>query len=109
MAGQQKRRSEQERVRILSAVKHEGLTGKQASKMFGVNEVTLWKWRRDAKGTRRALHPRAPRSMRASAGALDGVLRLQIRARLEQVLPEVVRAEVLAYLNDVLGPSRPRR
>lgn len=74
MAKTRKRYTEQERVRILSATASEGLTGKQAAKKFGVSEVTLWKWRRDAKGVKTKRQPGALRQS-PSNGSLASMIR----------------------------------
>lgn len=103
MVMKRKRYTPQERARILSTARRDGLTGKQASEKFGVSEVTLWKWRRDAKGTRQTHQPKARRLDRASDGSLDGLLRSQVRDRIRELLPEVVRAEVASYVQQVLG------
>ena len=105
MAKKGKRYTEQERARILSAAAKDGLTGKQAAKRFGVSEVTLWKWRRDAKGATVMRQPRGSRTSTADS-SLDGLLRSQVRDRIQQLLPELVREEVGSYVAQVLGSKR---
>src|SRR5437867_3622107 len=109
MPMKRKRYTEQERARILSAAATEGLTGKQAAKKFGVSEVTLWKWRRDAKGASRVRQPRAGRPVRAADGSLDGLLRSEVRDRIHELLPDLVREEVASYVQQVLGSTWRRR
>ena len=108
MATTRKRYTEAERARILSAAASAGLTGKQASQKFGVSEVTLWKWRRDAKGTSRARQPRAGRPMKAANNSFDGLLRSQVRDRIQELLPAIVKDEVTSYMQQVLGRKVPR-
>lgn len=94
MAPKRRRYTEQERARVLAAAKREGLTGKQASKKFGVSEVTLWKWRRAAKGAKMKRHSRAARTKPATKGSLASMIRAEVHARVRDLLPEIVRAEI---------------
>jgi transposase len=94
-----KRYSEQERTRILTAAQREGLTGKQASKRFGVSEVTMWKWRRDANGATPKRQPREQRAARITAnGSLAALVRAQMQDQVRTMLPEIVREEVARAL-----------
>ena len=94
MAKKPKRYTEEQRARILSAAAKAGLTGRQAAKKFGVSEVTLWKWRRDAKGAGQR-RPKAAHTGRASAnGSLAAIIRAEVQARVREMIPTVVRDEV---------------
>ena len=93
-----------ERARILVAIERDGLMQIAAAKKYGVSAVTIWQWKRAAKKTR----PRRARALRTnspSGGSLDGLLRTQVRAHIERLLPQVVRDEVADYVQ-VLGPGK---
>jgi len=86
------RYTEQERARILSAAASQGLTGKQASKKFGVSEVTLWKWRRDAKVS----------AARHSTGSLTSMVRAEVQARVRELIPAIIREEITQAFGSTL-------
>lgn len=96
MANTGKRYTPAERSRILAAARRDGLTGKQTSEKFGVSEVTLWKWRKASKPAR------VGRTNRTSDGSLDRLLRSQVRDRIQQLLPDLIRNEVARYVQQVL-------
>ena len=93
MAKKSRRYTPQERARILSAAKSEGLTGKPASQPFGVSEVTLWKWRRDSKSAMRTRRPRAVRPA-ASNGSIALLVRTEVQARVREMVPAIIREEI---------------
>lgn len=99
MSKKRKRYTEQERARILAAVDRKGLTYAQAARTFGVSEVTIWKWRKVAKTApweRNRQHAQA-------VGSLAGFVRAEVRARMRQVLPGIVREETAAYARRVFS------
>ena len=98
------RYSDSERATIFADIRANGLTQVAAAKKHGISAVTLWKWRSDAKGTRRASRSRAVQPGRATNGSLDGLLRSEVRARIREMLPEIMREEVASHVQEVLGP-----
>ena len=99
MQKKRRRYTEKQRARILAATKRDGLTSRQAAKKFGVSEVSLWKWRKAAKSGARE------RGRRAQVdGPLAMMIRAEIRARVRELLPVIVREEIVRDLG-----SRSRR
>ena len=104
--------SDEQRTQILTTAKRDGLTATQVQKKFGVTPVTYYSWRK--KTGVAARRGRGPAALRATSNAtLTGQVRSEVQTRVRQILPEIVRSEVSAYLNSVLGsgrrrPGRPR-
>jgi transposase-like protein len=101
MTLKRRRYSDSERARILAAVERKGLTYAQASKKFGVSEVTIWKWRRGRKPARERGASRT-----SADGSLAAMIRSQVSAKLAAILPDIVREEVASYLTHVFRGSR---
>ena len=85
-----KRYSPAERMKILAAAKAANLTGKQVSAKYGISMVTYYVWKKQAgQGGRKA---------RTNTGALSGAteskLRSVIRAKVERLLPKILKEEV---------------
>jgi transposase-like protein len=95
-----RRYSASEKAQILAVAKKENLTGAQVRKRFGVSTLSFYRWRGPVR-RRRA----GATVVNGRRGSADGVLRAGVRSRVEQVLPEVIRQEVAAYLDRLL-PSR---
>jgi len=93
-----------ERQRILATAQREGLTGAQVSKRFGISQVTYYLWRKRA-GASSGHAKRAGTAARPDAG-LEVHLRQTIRERMKSIVPDIVRKEVEAYLNQALGRGR---
>ena len=105
--GPGKRYTPAEKKKILIAAAKEGLTGEQVAKRFGVTQLTFYRWRGPVRGpkTRAAS---APTTVKITEGALRG----EVRARIAQLVPEVIRLEVAEAVAALLGirrPGRPRR
>ena len=102
------RYSSSQKQTILAAAQKEGLTAAQVQKKFGVTPVTYYSWRRKTGATRRtrAGRPGRPAGARVAGG---GGVRAEVQARVRQILPEIVRAEVNSYLNTLFGSGRGRR
>jgi transposase-like protein len=95
--------SNQKRTTILAAAQKEGLTAAQVQKRFGVTPVTYYSWRRKyGVGTRRSAAARP-----ATGGSLERQVRIEVQAKVRQILPTIVRNEVSSYL-DTLFRSRGR-
>jgi transposase-like protein len=95
------RYSNAERARILAAAERRGLTALQVQAKFGVRPVTYYSWRKKAKVARKRAPRRVLRGRPARQGLAD-VVRESVEERLRQILPEIVRSEVAAYLNEAL-------
>ena len=89
------RYSEAEKKAILRAASKENMTGAQVKKKFGVSPLTYYRWRGPSPSGRG--RPRADR------GIDEAMLRAEVRARIRKVLPRVIREEVDAYFNRILG------
>src|SRR2546426_2458497 len=94
-----RRYTEQQRAAILADMRRNGLTEVAAAKKHGVSAMTIWTWNRAAKGRRSTRRTR----VRRAGNGLDGLLRSEVRDRIRELLPEVVREEVASYIHQVLG------
>jgi transposase-like protein len=94
-----KRYSPAEKAKILAAAKKEGLTGAEVKQRFGVSTLTFYRWRGPVRRRRGRV---APGLAKADGGRLDGQMREQVRAKVHRVLPDVIRQEVTAYLDEIL-------
>ncbi len=97
------------RVSILAAARKGGLTALQVQKRFGVTPVTYYSWRKKQGLTRRRGRPVGV--VAGSVGNLNQQVRTEVRAKVRQILPMIVRSEVSGYLNALFsgGRGRPRR
>lgn len=105
--GPGKRYTSAERKRILSAAAKDGLTGEQVAKRFGVAALTFYRWRGPVRGPKARIAGTATKVKIA-----EGNLRGEVRARIAQMLPEIIRQEVAEAVAALLGirrPGRPRR
>ena len=102
-----RRYSEAKQAEILGAAKKGGLTALQVQKRFGVKPVTYYSWRKKTGAAR----GRAGRTLGRAArgGGVAGQVRAEVRAKMADLLPGLVRAEVASYLDQVLGTSGKRR
>ena len=105
--------SDQQREEILATATRDGLTAEGVQKKFGVKPVTYYSWRKKKglKGPR----GRKPATARvaAASGDLTSQVRAGVQAKVREILPAIVRAEVQSYLDSILGsatrPAKPRR
>ncbi|HEY6866350.1 MAG TPA: transposase [Candidatus Eisenbacteria bacterium] len=97
--------TEEQRTSILEAAKSGRLTALQVQKKFGVTPVTYYSWRKKTGLSSR----RGGLAAFASRGDLGGHVRAEVQSKVRQLLPAIVRSEVSAYLNEVLGTRRGRR
>jgi len=105
------RYSSTQKQTILAAAQKEGLTAAQVQKKFGVTPVTYYSWRRKSGATRRrgpGRPPGRPAGVRVASGG-QGDVRTEVRARVRQTLPDIVRSEVNSYLDSLFGKGRGRR
>jgi len=89
-----------EKARIMTAARKGGLTAQEVQQQFGVSPLTFYRWRGPVRG-----------QGVSAAMTRDGDLRAQVQARVRAILPTVIRQEVNAYLESILGrgPGRPRK
>ena len=100
----------QQRTSILETARKEGLTAKQVKSKFGVTPVTYYSWRKKTGATARRGRPAATTVVARSSGSLDTQVRTEVRNRVQQILPEIVRGEVSTYLDTLFaGTKRGRR
>jgi transposase-like protein len=97
MAKKVRRYTGAERKQILAAAAKQGLNGVQAAKKFGISTLTYYTWKKKAGETTL----RGP--LAVSDRTLSGLLRSQLRNRLQQILPAVLREEVDACVRQALG------
>jgi len=95
-----------QRSSILAAAKKDGLTALQVQKRFGVTPVTYYSWRKKQGLTR----PRGG-AVILGGGAVAGLsqhVRSEVRAKVRQLMPGIVRNEVSGYLKVLFGGGRAR-
>jgi len=92
-----RRYTDRQRARILVAIEQNRMTQVAAAKKYGVSTVTIWAWRRAAARPRQGARRKAA-APALSNGALAELLRAQVRDRLRELIPDVVRQEVASYL-----------
>lgn len=95
-----------QRQSILAVAQKQGLTAEQVKRRFGVTPVTYYSWRKKSGMAR----PRG-QSVRGMvlSGSLAGQVRTSVQARVREILPGIVRAEVNHYLDSILGSAGRRR
>lgn len=98
--------TEEQRTSILEAARTGRLTALQVQRKFGVTPVTYYSWR---KKTGLSSRRGALVALAARGGDLSGQVRAEVQSKVRQLLPGIVRSEVSAYLNEVLGGRRGRR
>jgi transposase-like protein len=98
-----------QRNTILATARKEGLTALEVQKKFGVTPVTYYSWRK--KEGLSARRGRGTATTVAAGGNLTQQVREEVRAKVRQILPVIVRTEVSGYLNALFsnGRGRPRK
>jgi transposase-like protein len=95
-----------QRTEVLAAAQKDGLTAMQVQKKFGVTPVTYYSWRKKiGMGARR----RGGVTRVGRPTTLTGQLRNEVKNKVREILPEIVRGEVNSYLNELFGTSRGRK
>lgn len=95
-----------QRVSILNAARRENLTALQVKRKFGVTPVTYYSWRKKSGLTRR----RGTAIGLIGGSDLTQQVRSEVRTKVRQILPGIVRTEVSGYLNALFGGrARPRK
>lgn len=101
--------SNEQRTQILETANREGLTAAQVQKKFGVTPVTYYSWRKKTGVAGRRGRPAGSGRATGLIGDLGGQVRSEVRTKVRQLLPEIVRSEVSAYLTSVFGGGGRRR
>ena len=101
--------SDAQRRTILEAAQRDGLTAMDVKKRFGVTPVTYYSWRKKTGAVAR--RGRRPGAVMAAGGSgpLSSTLVGEVRAKIQQVLPAIVRAEVSNYIEALFAGGAPRR
>jgi transposase-like protein len=94
--------TDDQRVSILAAARKGSLTALQVQRKFGVTPVTYYSWRKKEGLTRR--RGRSNSGVVAASGLTQQV-RSEVRAKVRQILPMIVRNEVSGYLDALFGGS----
>ena len=96
-----------QRTTILAAANREGLTAAQVQRKFGVTPVTYYSWRKKvgASGRKR----RSIRVRGVDGSDLTTHVRSEVRTKVQEILPGIVRGEVSNYLSSLFTPGRGRR
>ena len=102
-----KRYTQTQRSTILAAAQKGGLTATQVQKKFGVTPVTYYSWRKKLGATGRST--RGYRVQVGNQSNLTSQLRTEVRSRVRQILPNIVRGEVSNYLNTLFSNRGRRR
>ena len=97
-----------QRNSILAAARKDGLTALQVQKKFGVTPVTYYSWRKKLGLTRR--RGGVSSILTGSTGNISQHVRSEVRAKVRQIMPGIVRNEVSGYLRVLFGGrGRPRK
>jgi len=111
-----KRYTPAEKAKILAAARSEGLTGAQVAKRFGVSALSYYTWRKKAGAPKRRGPKPGPRPAvtRAGRSARDAtniaeLLRREIRAQIDRMLPQILQSEVGSALSGNRGRRSSRR
>ena len=94
-----KRYTAAEKKNILTTAAKENLTGAQVQKRFGIAQLTFYRWRGPVRAPRGGAGPGRP----VGGGISADVIRNEVRAGIQRVLPDVIRQEVTNYLAEILG------
>jgi len=98
----------EQRAKILAAAKAENLTAGQIEKKFGVTPVTYYSWRKKTGIARRRGAPSVRIAARVASGDLGAQVRTEVQSKMRQIIPDIVRTEVSAYLDSIFGQARRR-
>lgn len=99
-----KKYTSQQRTTILAAAQKDGLTALDVQKKFGVAPVTYYSWRKKTGVTnRRRGGLGRGRAAVIGGGDLSSQVISEVRSRVREILPEIVRGEVSSYLSSLFG------
>jgi transposase-like protein len=99
-----KKYTSDQRNTILAAAQKDGLTALDVQKKFGVAPVTYYSWRKKTgAASRRRGGASSGRGRVVGGGDLTSQVRIEVRSKVREILPEIVRGEVSNYLNSLFG------
>lgn len=100
----------EQRQQILQTADRDGLTANDVKKKFGVTPVTYYSWRKkEGLSARRGRGGASGGGARRNGGGdLSNQVRSEVRAKIQNILPEIVRSEVSSYMDSLFGPRRGR-
>jgi len=109
MASGRKRKSysPEQRQQIMEAASRDGLTALDVKKKFGVTPVTYYSWRKKSGAVAKRGRP-AKLSARGGSD-LTSQLRTEVRSKIQELLPGIVKSEVANYMASLFGSGRTRR
>ncbi len=105
---QRKSYSPQLRQQILDTASRDGLTALDVKKKFGVTPVTYYSWRKKTGVSARRGRPAGSGGNLSAKGDLPSQVRSEVRSKIQQILPEIVRTEVGSYMDSLFGSRRGR-
>jgi len=97
-----------QRKAILTHAAREGLTALDVKKRFGVTPVTYYSWRKKSGVAARRGRIAAQGALRGESN-LASAVRGEVRAKIQAILPNIVKHEVRYYVDSLFGTRRGRR
>jgi len=96
-----------QRAQILATAAREKLTALGVKKKFGVTPVTYYSWRKKSGASGRRGRTVVGRSAVGFLGQdLPSQVRNEVRTKIRELLPAIVRAEVATYMGALFVSSR---
>ncbi len=97
------------RQEIMETAARDGLTALDVKKKFGVTPVTYYSWRKKSgAATKRGRGPAKKLSL-AGGSDLTSQLRSEVRAKIQEMLPGIVKSEVATFMETLLGSGKTRK
>ncbi len=105
---QRKSYSPELRQEIMETATRDGLTALDVKKKFGVTPVTYYSWRKKSGAV--AKRGRGPAKISAGGGSdLTSQLRTEVRAKIQELLPGIVKSEVATFMDGLFGANTSSR
>lgn len=96
------------RQEIMETAARDGLTALDVKKKFGVTPVTYYSWRKKSGVV--AKRGRGPAKVSARGGSdLTSQLRTEVRAKIQEMLPGIVKSEVAMFMDSLFGANPAHR
>ena len=96
------------RQEIMETATRDGLTALDVKKKFGVTPVTYYSWRKKSGAV--AKRGRGPAKVVARGGSdLSSQLRIEVRAKIQEMLPGIVKSEVAMFMDGLFGANTSSR
>lgn len=96
------------RQQIMETAARDGLTALDVKKQFGVTPVTYYSWRKKSGAVARRGRGAAKVSVRGGSD-FSSQLRTEVRARIQEMLPGIVKSEVATFMEGLFGANPARR